>query len=95
VFGTVRNRHNSKSKHNRGKRDTSSVQTRVVYVEHCDPININIDLLRANHPEPAHPDRSPVRLNSILWSLAQTLEEYWSSDSGAEFLDKWFSIPKI
>jgi hypothetical protein len=25
----------------------------------------------------------------------QTLEECWSSDSGAEFLDKWFGIPKV
>jgi hypothetical protein len=23
------------------------------------------------------------------------LEDYWSSDVGTEFLDKWFSIPKI
>jgi hypothetical protein len=22
-------------------------------------------------------------------------EDYWSSDAGAEFLDNWFSIPKI
>ena len=59
----------------------------------ADPINI--DLLRAKHPEPTHPDRDPVRLRSILWSRSQNLEEYWSSDAGAEFLDKWFSIPKI
>ncbi len=36
-----------------------------------------------------------MRLSSILWPQPQTLEEYWSSDAGAEFLDKWFSIPKI
>ena len=59
----------------------------------ADPVNI--ELLRAKHPEPAHPDRDPVRLSSILWPQPQTLEEYWSSDTGAEFLDKWFSIPKI
>jgi hypothetical protein len=105
---------NAKRKHNRAKRDTSSIQARVVYAEHCarrgalskanqavtsnsmpnaDPIKI--DLLRAKHPEPAHPDRDPVRLSSILWPRPQNLEEYWSSDAGAEFLDKWFSIPKI
>ena len=36
-----------------------------------------------------------MRLSSILWPRPQNLEEYWSSDAGAEFLDKWFSIPKI
>jgi len=45
--------------------------------------------------EPAHPDRDPVRMSSILWPQPQTLEDYWSSDAGVEFLDKWFSIPKI
>jgi hypothetical protein len=59
----------------------------------ADPINI--DLLRAKYPEPAHPDRDPVRLSSILWPQPQTLEEHWSSDAGADFLVKWFSIPKI
>ena len=59
----------------------------------ADPINI--DLLRAKHPEPAHPDRDPVRLSSMLWPKPQTLESYWSLDAGAEFLDKLFSIPKI
>jgi hypothetical protein len=75
----------NKSKHNRAKRDTSSIRARVVYVEHCtrkgvlsktnqtitstsmmnvDPTNI--DLLRAKHPETAHPDRDPVRLSSRL-----------------------------
>ena len=59
----------------------------------ADPINI--DLLRPNHGKPAHPDRDPVSLSSIFWSRSQNLEEYWSSDVGTEFLDKWFSIPKI
>jgi hypothetical protein len=59
----------------------------------ADPINI--DLLRAKHPEPAHLDRYPVCESSILWQQPQTLEDYWSSDTGAEFLDKCFSIPKI
>jgi hypothetical protein len=36
-----------------------------------------------------------VRMSSILWPQPQTLEDYWSSDAGVEFLDKWFSIPKI
>jgi hypothetical protein len=54
----------------------------------------NIDLLRAKHPDPAHPDRDLVSLSSKLWPRAQNLEEYWSPDAGAEFLDKWFSIPK-
>ena len=105
---------NAKRKHNRAKRDTSSIQARVVYAEHCarrgalskanqavtsnsmpnaDPTNI--DLLRAKHPEPAHPDSDPVRLSSILWARPQVLEEHWSSDAGVEFLDKWFSIAKI
>ncbi len=54
----------------------------------------NIDL-RANHPEYPHGDRDTVSLSSKLWSRSQNLEEYWSSDVRAEFLDKWFSIPKI
>jgi hypothetical protein len=54
-----------------------------------------MDTLRAKHPEPAHPDRDPVSLNSMLLSHPQTLEDFWSSDAGEEFLDKWFSIPKI
>ncbi len=62
-------------------------------IPNADPINI--DLLRTKHPEPAHPDRDPVSLSSILWTQPQTLKEYWSSDAGAEFLDKCFSIPKI
>jgi hypothetical protein len=99
------------SKHSRAKRDTSSIQARVVYAEHCarrgalskanqavtsnsmpnaDPCNI--DLLRAKHPEPAHPDRDPVRLSSILCPKPQTLEEYWSSDAGAEFISGSVSL---
>ena len=39
----------------------------------ADPINI--DLLRAKHPEPAHPDGDPVRLSSILWPEPQSLDE--------------------
>ena len=35
------------------------------------------------------------RLSSILWPRPQALEEHWSSDAGVEFLDNWFSIPKI
>jgi hypothetical protein len=62
-------------------------------VPNADPNNI--DLLRAKHPEPAHPDRDPARLSSMLWPRPQTLEEYCSSAAGAEFLHKWFSIPKI
>jgi hypothetical protein len=59
----------------------------------ADPTNI--DLLRAKHPETAHPDRDPVRLSSRLCPRPQDLEEYWSSDTGVEFLDKWFSVAKI
>jgi hypothetical protein len=94
-------------KHNRAKRDTSSIRARVVYAKHCvrkgalsksnqditstsmpnaDPTNI--DLLRAKHPEPAHPVRDPVRVSSRLWPNPQVLEEHWSSDAGVEFLDK-------
>ena len=58
-----------------------------------DPLNI--DHLRSKHPEPAHPDRDPVRVSFILWPRPDSLQEYWSSDAGTEFLDKWFSIPKI
>jgi len=105
---------NAKRKHNRAKRDTPSIQARVVYAEHCarrgalskanqvitsnsmpNANPCNIDLLRAKHPEPPHPDRDPVSLSSKLWPRPQNLEEYWASDAGAEFLDKWFSIPKI
>ncbi len=99
------------SKHSRAKRDTSSIQARVVYAEHsarrgalskanqavtsnsmpnADPINID---LRAKHPEPAHPDRYPVCVSSILWQQPQTLEDYCSSDAGAEFLDMWLVLP--
>jgi hypothetical protein len=55
----------------------------------------NIDLLRAKHPETAHPVRDPVRVMSRLCPSPQVLEEHWSSDAGAEFLDKWFSVAKI
>ena len=58
-----------------------------------DPLNI--DHLRSKHPEAAHPDRDPVRVSSILWPRPDTLQDYWSSDSDSEYLDKWFSIPKI
>ncbi len=34
-------------------------------------------------------------MSSILWTHPQTLHDYWSSDAGTDFLDKWFSIPKI
>jgi hypothetical protein len=100
--------------HNRAKRDTSSIQTRVVYAEHCarwgalskanqavtsnsvpNANPCNIDTLRAKHPEPDHPDRDPVRLSSILSPHPQTLEDFWSTDTGAELLEKLFSIPKI
>jgi hypothetical protein len=54
----------------------------------------NIDLLRAKHPETAQPARDPVRLSSRLCPRPQALEEYWSSDTGVEFLDKWFSVAK-
>ncbi len=58
-----------------------------------DPLNIGH--LRSKNPEPAHPDRDPVRVTSILCPRPDTLQEYWSSDVVTEFLDKWFSIPKI
>jgi hypothetical protein len=53
------------------------------------------NLLRVKHPETAHPTSDPVRVSSILWPRPQILEEYWTSDPGVEFLDKWFSIAKI
>jgi hypothetical protein len=34
-------------------------------------------------------------MSSILWTRPQTLQDNWSSDAGTEFVDKWFSIPKI
>ena len=34
-------------------------------------------------------------VSSILWPRPDSLQKYWSSDAGTEFLDKWFSIPKI
>jgi hypothetical protein len=105
---------NNKRKHNRAKRDTSTIRARVVYTEHfarkgalskanqaitstttpnADPTNIH--LLRVKHPETTHPDRDPVRLSSSLWPGPQVLEEHWSSDTGIEILDKWFSVVKI
>jgi hypothetical protein len=84
----------------------SSIQTRVVYTEHCtrrrslskdnqdvtsnSMTNDNpcsIDLLRGKNLESAHPDRDPVSLRSELWTRTQNLEDYWSSDTGTEFLD--------
>ena len=32
-----------------------------------------------------------MRVSSILWPRPHTLQEYWSSDAGTEFLDKYFS----
>ncbi len=58
-------------------------------IPHSDPVNI--DHLHGTHPEPAHPERDPVRVSSILWPRPHTLQEYWSSDAGKEFLDKYFS----
>jgi hypothetical protein len=104
-----------KRSHNRGKRDMSSIQTPVVYVEHSgrwgtlckvnqvvtpnslpNVNHFNMDTLWSKHPEPAHPDRDPVCLNCICGhSQPQNLEDFWSSDAGSEFLDKWFKIPKI
>jgi hypothetical protein len=54
----------------------------------------SFSLYRLQHGPP-HPDRDPVRLSSILWPRPQNLKDYSSSDVVAEFLDKWFSIPKI
>jgi len=34
----------------------------------ADPIDI--ELLRAKHPEPAHPDRDPVRITSIMATVS-------------------------
>ena len=75
---------NVKRKRNRANRDTSSIQARVVYAEHCarkgalskadqaitstsvpNANPTNIDLLRAKHPEPAHPSRDLMRLSSM------------------------------
>jgi hypothetical protein len=39
--------------------------------------------------------RDLLSLSSILWPRPQTLEEYWASDAGVEFLEKWFSVAKI
>ncbi len=105
---------NNKRQQNRATRDTSSIQGRVVYAEHCarkgalskanqavtstsvpNANPTNIDLLRAKHPEPAHPSRDLMRLSSMLCPRPQALEEYWSSDAGVEFLEKWFSVAKI
>jgi hypothetical protein len=52
----------------------------------ADPISI--DHLGTKHPEPAHPDRDPVRISSILWPTHQTLYDYWSSYAGTEFLEE-------
>ncbi len=91
ILARRENATNLKRKHTLAKHDTSSIQAREVYAEHCarrgalskanqavtsnsvpnaDPINI--ELLSAKHPEPAHPDRDPVRLSSILLPRPQT-----------------------
>ena len=62
-------------------------------IPNSDPLKI--DHLRTKHLEQAHPDRDPVRVSSILWPKPHTLQEYWSSDAGTGFLDKWFSVPKV
>jgi hypothetical protein len=54
----------------------------------------NIDL-RGKNLESVHPDCDPVSLSSALWTRTQNLEDYWSSDTGTEFLDNWFSMSKI
>ncbi len=62
-------------------------------IPNVDPTNI--DLLWTKHPDSTHPDSDPVKLISILCHRPQVLEKHWSSDVGVEFVDKWFSIPKI
>jgi hypothetical protein len=42
-------------------------------IPNAEPINIYH--LRRKHPEPAHPDRDPVRISSILWPKHHTLQD--------------------
>ncbi len=79
--------------HGRGALSKSNQAITSDLLPNSDPLKI--DHLRLKHPEPAHPDPDPVRVSSILWPRSDSLQEYWSSDTGTEFVDKWFSIPKI
>ena len=79
--------------HGRGALSKSNQAITSDLLPNSDPLKI--DHLRLKHPEPAHPDPDPVRVSSILWPRSDSLQEYWSSDTVTEFLDKWFSIPKI
>ena len=105
---------NTTKRNQTSHRSNQSIQTRVVYTEHCvwrgglseanqvmtsnllpNSVPLNMDHLRSKHPEPAHPNRDPVSVSSILWTRPDSLQEYWSSAVVTEFLDKWFSIPKM
>ena len=78
---------NAKRKHNRVKLDTSTqgslhgtlskvneAITSDLSLPNSDPPNI--DHLHSKHPEPAHPDRDPVCVSSILWPWSDTLQDY-------------------
>jgi hypothetical protein len=82
-----------KRNHNRAKRDTFSIQARVVYAEHCARKGA---LSKANQAiTSTSVPRDLMRLGSMLCPRPQALDEYWSSDAGVEFLEKWFSVAKI
>ena len=55
----------------------------------------NIDTLRAKHPTPTHPARDPTTISSRLWPRKTDLTDYWASEDGQEYINKWFSTNKI
>ena len=55
----------------------------------------NIDTLRAKHPTPTHPARDPTTISSRLWPRQTDLADYWTSEDGQEYINKWFSTNKI
>ncbi len=55
----------------------------------------NIDTLRAKHPTPTHPARDPTTISSRLWPRKTDLTDYWTSEDGQEYINKWFSTNKI
>ena len=83
---------NVKCNQTRPRRNTS-IQDRVVYAEHVPHA-----LSKANQAyalSKANQAMTSDLLPNILCPRPDSLQEYWSSDTGTEILDKWFSIPKI
>ena len=39
--------------------------------------------------------RDPTNISSGLWPRQTELTDYWTSEDGREYIDKWFSTDKI